>query len=35
MATCAIALLDGKVPTVTMKLMSVVLVPARMEALAL
>ena len=34
MATCATALLDGKVPTVTRKLMSAALVPARMEALA-
>ena len=34
MATCATALLDGKVPTVTRKLMSAALVPVRMEALA-
>ena len=35
MATCAAALLDGKVLSVTRKLMSAALVPARMEALAL
>ena len=34
MATCVAVPLDGKVQTVTKKLMSVALVPARMEALA-
>ena len=34
MATCVAVPLDGKVQTVTRKLMSVALVPARMEALA-